>query len=43
MNNFLMVSKTTEFGLNKWDLNCEICSYEVVSNMSDPVHLAINV
>lgn len=37
-----MVSKTTEFELNKWELNCEICSYEVVSNMSDPVHLAIS-
>lgn len=28
-----MVSKTTEFGLNKRELNCEICSYEVISNM----------
>jgi hypothetical protein len=37
-----MVSKTTEFELNKWELNCEICSYEIVINISDPVHLAIN-
>lgn len=37
-----MVSKTTEFELNKWELNCEICSYKTVSNMSDPVHLAMN-
>lgn len=37
-----MVSKTTEFELNKWELNCEICSYEIVSNMSAPVHLAMN-
>ena len=38
-----MVSKTIEFGLNKWNLNCEICSYEVVGNMSDPVHLAMKI
>lgn len=36
-----MVSKTTEFELNKWELNCEIYSYETVSNMSDSVYLAM--
>nr|DAV67012.1 MAG TPA: hypothetical protein [Caudoviricetes sp.] len=29
MNNFFMVSKTTEFELNKWELNCEIWSYKI--------------
>lgn len=37
-----MVSKTTEFELNKWELNFEIWSYEIVGNMSNPVHLAMN-
>lgn len=36
-----MVSKKTEFELNKWELNCEICSYEIVSSMSNPVYLAM--